>query len=102
MANILTIGSSALLALQQQLATTSHNIANATRPEYSRQRVGMVAQRPDEVAGGFIGTGVSAAGITRSYDAFLVSQVRDYTTLTAGQAKTSTLLDQINRIHVQS
>ncbi|MEC9341369.1 MAG: flagellar hook-associated protein FlgK [Pseudomonadota bacterium] len=96
MANILTIGSSALLALQQQLATTSHNIANATRPEYSRQRVGMVAQRPDEVAGGFIGTGVSAAGITRSYDAFLVSQVRDYTTLTAGQAKTSTLLDQIN------
>lgn len=96
MANILSIGSSALLALQQQLATTSHNIANATRPEYSRQRVDMVAQRPNPIAGGFIGTGVATAGITRSYDAFLVDQVREYATLAAGLSKTSSILDQIN------
>ena len=39
MADMLRIGLSALLAQQRALATTSNNVANASTPGYSRQRV---------------------------------------------------------------
>ena len=39
MADILNIGSSALLAAQRGLEVTSHNVANVNTPNYSRQRI---------------------------------------------------------------
>ena len=39
MADLLNIGLSALLAQQRSLTTTANNIANASTPGYSRQRV---------------------------------------------------------------
>jgi flagellar hook-associated protein 1 FlgK len=47
MADILNIGLSALLAQQRALTTTSNNIANASTPGYSRQRVELGAGRHD-------------------------------------------------------
>src|SRR3546814_6646455 len=52
---ILATGSSALLAYQAALNTTSHNIANANTAGYSRQRVDLVSKLGDGSGSGYIG-----------------------------------------------
>ena len=76
MADILNIGLSALLAQQRALTTTSNNIANASTPGYSRQRVEL-----DRAAGGahrhdFVGTGVDVALTRRISDDIIADQLR--------------------------
>lgn len=95
MAGIFNIGTSALLAAQQRLATTSHNIANAVRPEYSRQTVSSAANSPTPTEAGFIGTGVHTVAITRGYDAFLVGQLRELSSLGKGAAAQTSTLEQL-------
>jgi flagellar hook-associated protein 1 len=76
MADLLSTGVSGLRAFQRALDTTSHNIANAATPGYSRQRVEL-ATRPAETFGsGFIGNGVDVSGVTRYYDQLLATQTR--------------------------
>jgi flagellar hook-associated protein 1 FlgK len=66
-----------LEAAQAAIETTSHNVANANTPGYSRQRVNLAATPALPVLGllsalaGQVGTGVLAASITRQRDAFL-------------------------------
>lgn len=74
-----SIGVSGLLATQRALATTSHNIANANTPGFSRQRTELAAQLPEFSGNGFIGTGVSVATVRRAYDSFLTEQVQSNT-----------------------
>jgi flagellar hook-associated protein 1 FlgK len=73
------ISVSGLLAAQRALSTTGHNIANATTPGYSRQRVVMEPRQPQIFGNGAVGTGVKVTDINRVYDEFLVSEVRDST-----------------------
>ncbi|HWZ48486.1 MAG TPA: flagellar hook-associated protein FlgK [Herbaspirillum sp.] len=75
MSNILSIGESALFAAQTQLATTSHNIANASTPGYSRQVVQQASAGGQNFGSGFIGDGTVVNSITRVSDSFLNSQV---------------------------
>ena len=51
MTNILGNSTSALLAFQRALATTSHNIANSATEGFTRQRVELV-NRPGPAPGG--------------------------------------------------
>lgn len=93
---LFNIGKSALFASQTQLSITSNNIANASTPGYSRQEVILeIATTSTTQAGGFLGGGVSVAGIKRSYDSLLQNQInsaqQDY-----GQA--STLSDTLTKI----
>lgn len=76
MTGILDTAVSGLLTAQQQLATTGHNIANASTPGYSRQRVETVAQRPDNLSGIGIGNGVLVSSIERYHDQFITSELR--------------------------
>jgi len=63
-------------AAQYGLATTQHNIANASTPGYTRQQM-VVSSRPAQASGaGFVGQGVNVSGIIRTYDQFLTTQVR--------------------------
>ncbi|MEZ5499544.1 MAG: flagellar hook-associated protein FlgK [Steroidobacteraceae bacterium] len=76
MPDILRTGLSGLLAFQRALDTTSHNIANANTPGYSRQRVEF-ATRPAFPAGnGFIGAGVEVSTVRRLTSEYLVQQAR--------------------------
>ncbi len=75
MADLLSIGTSGLLAYQQSLATVSHNITNVNTDNYSRQRVELSAQTPQFTGAGFEGAGVKVNGVTRLYDQFLTDQV---------------------------
>lgn len=77
--DLLGISSSGVISAQRALSTTGHNIANATTPGYSRQRVEMETQIPQFSGNGTIGTGVLVDNVSRVYDEFLVSELRDTT-----------------------
>jgi flagellar hook-associated protein 1 FlgK len=76
MADILNIGLSALLAQQRALTTTSNNIANASTPGYSRQRVELASRASERVGPGFAGTGVDVTALRRMTDEILADQLR--------------------------
>ena len=76
MADILSIGLSALLAQQRALSVTANNIANANTDGYSRQRAELNERPMERFGGGFIGTGVDLGLIRRISDNFLVSQLQ--------------------------
>jgi flagellar hook-associated protein 1 FlgK len=73
---IMDTGLSALFSAQAGLATTGHNIANASTPGYSRQQVMFAARRPRLSPDGAIGRGVEVASIRRVQDEFLASSMR--------------------------
>jgi flagellar hook-associated protein 1 FlgK len=76
MPEILNIGMSALLAQQRALTTTSNNIANASTPGYSRQRVELVERQAERLGPGYVGTGVRVAEIRRLSDEAMLEQLR--------------------------
>ncbi|OZB37429.1 MAG: flagellar hook-associated protein FlgK [Halothiobacillus sp. 14-56-357] len=69
-----------LLAMQQALATTGNNIANANTPGYSRERVNLASMQAQYQNGSYIGSGVQVASVTRVYDQFITSQLNAATT----------------------
>ena len=60
-----------------QVATTSHNIANANTPGYARQEAVPTETTPAEEVGvnGYIGRGVSLAGVVQARDKFVETQI---------------------------
>jgi flagellar hook-associated protein 1 FlgK len=83
-ANILNVGTSALLSLQQAITTTGHNIANVNTEGYSRQRVNFDTLTPQLSGGSYIGSGVATDSIERIYDQFLTNEVQDRTSSLSG------------------
>ena len=75
MSDILSIGKSALSAAQVGLATTGHNIANASTPGYSRQVVVQAAAQAQNFGYGFVGQGTEVAAVTRAYNEILNKQM---------------------------
>ena len=71
MTDLLKIGSSALLGNQNQLATTSNNIANMNTPGYTRQRT--------EYAN-YVEWGVGRPQVIRMFDRYAIDQHRRDTT----------------------
>jgi flagellar hook-associated protein 1 FlgK len=65
----------ALMAQQVGIGVTGHNIANASTPGYSRQRVSLVPTQALREQYGFLGTGVISDQVTRLRDGFLDTQV---------------------------
>ncbi len=92
-----------LLVEQEAIDTTSHNIANANTPGYSRQSVVMTESDPltlpafSNVTGGGVqlGTGVDASTIERIRNQFLDIQYRAQNSNTSGYSTTSGILDQV-------
>ncbi|EXI76691.1 MAG TPA: flagellar hook-associated protein FlgK [Candidatus Accumulibacter phosphatis] len=72
---ILGAGVSGLLAAQHGLQTTEHNIANASTPGYTRQRVIQGSNAGVMTGSGFLGQGTHVATIERVYSRFLTEQV---------------------------
>ena len=69
--SLMNIGASGLAAAQASLATTSHNIANANVPGFSRQQAVLATAGGQASGAGFIGSGVDIATVLRQYDQFL-------------------------------
>ncbi|MBK6402847.1 MAG: flagellar hook-associated protein FlgK [Rhodocyclaceae bacterium] len=91
----LSIGISGLTAANIGLATTSHNIANASTLGYNRQVLVQGTNLPVLTGAGFIGQGTQVETVRRIYDQFLSRQVL------SAQASTSEMdsyLGQIQQI----
>src|SRR3954471_7953687 len=90
-----------LLAHQQAIDTTSHNVANANTEGYSRQEASLSATDALKVVGvgaggiGSLGTGVNVQQYTRIRDAFLDLQYRAQNMQVGDQSTRSTQLDQV-------
>lgn len=76
MTDLLSTGVSGLIAFQNALATTSHNIVNSNTVGFSRQQALLVA-RPG--AGMEAGNGTSVGSVRRIYNQYLVGQVQSNT-----------------------
>ncbi|HUU44626.1 MAG TPA: flagellar hook-associated protein FlgK [Acidobacteriota bacterium] len=72
----LELAKRALLSHQYSLTTAGHNIANASTPGYSRQRVQLTATDPFISTVGAVGTGVRVATVRHVRDLFLTGQYR--------------------------
>lgn len=98
MPDVLNIATSALLSYQRALATTGHNISNASVEGYSRQRTEFATQPPQFSGPGFQGSGVTVASVTRVYDQFQVEQVRTNTASYSQLEQFSALVEQVDNI----
>lgn len=77
MPSILGNGTSALLAFQRALATSSHNIANSTVEGFTRQRVELANRAGDGLRNNYIGAGVQIVGVTRLSDTLVTNRLLD-------------------------
>lgn len=94
--NMFYTGLSGLSVAQTALVTTGHNTANVNTPGYSRQSAQLSSSGGNYLAGvGFLGTGVKATTITRSYDKFLTTQMNQ---AQSTNESLSTQLGQISQI----
>jgi flagellar hook-associated protein 1 FlgK len=98
MSNILSIGESALFAAQAQLATTSHNIANAGTPGYTRQVVQQATAGAQNQGNGFIGQGTTVNSVTRVYDGFLTKQILTAQTSASAYAAYGSEISQVDNV----
>ena len=73
--NIFSIGVSGLEAANIGLATTSHNIANASTPGYNRQIILQGTNLPGFTGAGYVGQGTHVQTVQRVYNQFLSQQV---------------------------
>lgn len=77
MPSILGNGTSALLAFQRALNTTSHNIANATVEGFTRQRVELVNRPGEGPRSVYTGAGVRVNSLTRLSDSLVTNRLLD-------------------------
>jgi flagellar hook-associated protein 1 len=76
LSGILDMARRALLTQRVGMDVTSHNIANASTPGYSRQRLDLVAAFPIKQPYGLLGTGVTVQHIARLRERFIDQQIR--------------------------
>jgi len=85
-----------LNAAQAGLATTSHNINNATTVGYNRQRVMVSTAGAQATSNGYIGRGVQVDTVVRSYDSFLYKQLVG---AQGSGAQLQAQLDQVSQVN---
>ncbi len=98
MAGIHSIGVSALKAAQAGIATTTHNIANANTPGYSRQEVLQAAQVPQNTGAGYFGQGANVTNVVRRYDQFLGVQTLEAQTQSSNLTAQFELAQQVSNL----
>ncbi len=102
MPNVMSTGTSALMAFQRALATVSHNVANVNTPGYSRQRVELEARNPTYVGAGYIGNGTQVSGIRRVVDDLATSRLIDSGGETARLRQLSALANRVDTLMSES
>jgi flagellar hook-associated protein 1 FlgK len=95
---VLDTSLSAMFAAQAGLATTSHNIANADTPGYTRQSNHLAARQPIRFHFGAIGQGVDVVTIKRSQDDFLLNTLRAQQSKHASYESIDSALYEIEQI----
>jgi flagellar hook-associated protein 1 FlgK len=92
--NIIMNAGAGLSVFRAQVATVSHNIANANTPGYARQDAVATETTPAETVGinGYIGRGVTLQGVVQNRDQFVEAQI---TTAFSNSSSTSAQADAL-------
>ncbi|HLP98525.1 MAG TPA: flagellar hook-associated protein FlgK [Sideroxyarcus sp.] len=98
MGGIYSIGVSALKAAQAGIASTSHNIANANTPGFSRQEIVQIAGMAQNTGSGYFGQGVDVTSVVRRYDQFLTRQVLETQTQSTNLSTQYGLAQQLSNL----
>ena len=98
MSSVLSTGTSALLAFQRALATTSHNVANINTPGYSRQKVDFATADPQDYGFGQVGSGTRITDIRRAADQLAISRLLDGSGELARLKQLSTMADRVDAL----
>lgn len=77
MSDMLSTGTSALIAFRRALTTVGHNVANVNTPGYSRQRVELEARTPQDIGVGYIGRGTQISDVRRVVDDLATARLID-------------------------
>ncbi|WP_434634706.1 flagellar hook-associated protein FlgK [Chromobacterium sp. CV08] len=101
-ADIFGIGLSGLNVAQNALSVTSNNIANSNTPGYNTQYVTQADRQPQNAGFGFLGQGVDATNVLRSYNQFLVGQLQTAQTNSSYYTTQFQQLSQINSMIASS
>lgn len=96
MSSVLSTGTSALLAFQRALATTSHNVANINTPGYSRQKVDFATANPQNFGYGDVGNGTRISDIRRVADQLAISRLLDGSGELARLKQLSSMADRVD------
>lgn len=96
--SLINIGISGLKAQQAALATTGHNITNASTPGYSRQTVQIEAHPPQYSGSSYIGRGAVLQSISRVASEYATNQVRLDTAAFAGLDTFVNEIDQVDSL----
>lgn len=92
---ILDVARRALSAQRAGIDVTSHNVANASTPGYTRQRLNLQATSPTKETFGYLGSGVAASGVQRIRQAFIDQQIRNTNHYLSKSAEQESVLSQI-------
>lgn len=98
MSNVLSTGTSALLAFQRALATVSHNVANIKTDGYSRQKVDFATRNPTDVGYGDVGNGTKITDIRRVADQLAISRLLDSNGELARLQQLSSMADRVDAL----
>jgi flagellar hook-associated protein 1 FlgK len=98
MGDMMSTGVTGLLAFQTALDTISNNISNVNTPGYSVETANLVTNPATPTANGWLGQGVTASTITRSYSDFLDAQTRTATSSYNQYNTAAGLADNINNM----
>lgn len=96
--SILGTAVSGLLAYQRALATTSHNISNASTEGYSRQRVELENRNPQRLGGSYIGQGVDVSAVRRLQNDLVDAQLRSSLSNAADGAVRAEFAERVDRL----
>lgn len=102
MGDLLSTGVSGLLAFQNAINTTSHNISNSATVGYSRQTTEITARQADFTGSGWEGNGAQVSTITRAYSDTIAGQVRSSSSSVNQWDAYSTLADQVSNMFADS
>ena len=95
-ADIFGIGLSGLNVAQNALSVTSNNISNASTPGYNVEYLTQANRQPQNAGFGYLGQGVDATNVLRTYSKFLSTQVQS---AQANSSFYSSQLQQLNQIN---
>ena len=98
MGDLLSNGTSALLAFQRALATVSHNVANVNTPGYSRQRVDLAARPGVGTAQTYVGSGVQVQDLQRLADGLVFARQVDSSGELGRLQQLSSLSDRVDAL----
>ena len=95
MSDLMGIASNAVAAYQMALSTTSNNIANVATEGYTREQAVLGASPLTKAGQIYLGTGVVVERITRQYNAFVDSNLRNSNSDLASQEPMVTYTNRV-------